>query len=395
MELLDLVRREAPYMERVRRELHRRPELGNREWETSAFIKKELESMHIPYQEGIAGTGIVGYLQGGKPDGKVILIRADMDALPLEELNDCTFKSQNPGVMHACGHDAHVSCLLGAARVLSQLRDTYSGAIKLCFQPAEECSVGGAQQMVEEGVLEDPRVDFAIAMHVEPSLKIGEASIAEGAITSYPESFSMDFHGVGGHGTLNCECRDPLLPAVEACTMIQNVRSKISALDPCIVQVCMINGGSAPNAIPEFCKIQGTTRTFTKETRQRVRDYLESISRHVSEAWGVECNFICTGHCSPVINDAHYTHMVREDLKDIFEGGYACLKDMGGEDFCFFSDRVPSVYMNIGSANEDAATRNPLHSPNFQLDEEVLVKGASAFVKIALSYLNGKYDSEI
>lgn len=391
-EILSLAQKEAAYLQKVRRSLHQIPELSNEEWKTSDYIKKELDSMGIPYDEGVAGTGVVGYLRGNNPDGKVLLIRADMDALPIEEINDCDFKSQHPGVMHACGHDAHITCLLGAAKILSQKKDSFSGTIKLCFQPAEEGSDGGAELMVKEGVLKNPDVDFAISMHVEPSLRVGTASIEAGPITAYPERFSFDFYGVGGHGTLNCECKDPLLPAIEACNMIQNVRSKISALDPCIIQICMINGGTATNVIPETCSVKGTCRTFTKEVRDKVRGYFKNIACHISEIWDVKCDYTYGGHCFPVINDPFFTHKVREDLKDIFEDGYASIKDMGGEDYCFFSEQVPSVYMQIGSSNENSATQNPLHNPNFQIDEGVLVKGTAAFAKIALSYLNGQYD---
>ena len=150
-DILSLAQKEAPYLKQVRRSLHQIPELSNEEWKTSSYIKKELESMGIPYDEGVAGTGIVGYLRGNNPDGKVLLIRADMDALPIEEINDCDFKSQHPGVMHACGHDAHITCLLGAAKILSQKKDSFSGTIKLCFQPAEEGSDGGAELLVKEG----------------------------------------------------------------------------------------------------------------------------------------------------------------------------------------------------------------------------------------------------
>ena len=391
-DVLELARQYAPYMRGVRRELHQYPELGGEEHRTAELITRELDGMGIEYTTGVAGTGVVGLLRGNNPEGRVLLIRADMDALPLTELTDCPFRSKNPGVMHACGHDAHVASLLGAAKILSGLRDRFSGTVKLCFQPAEECSSGGAQLMVEEGVLENPKVDFAVAMHVEPSLPVGVASIEPGPITAYPETFRLDFHGLGGHGTLSCQCADPILPALEACSMIQNVRTKISALDPCIIQVCMVNGGTAPNVIPESCCVQGTTRTFDPENRQRVRDLLGSIAGHVSQVWGVTCDFSCKGRCSPVINDSHYTQKVREDLRDVFDGGYGKIKDMGGEDFCFFSDNVPGVYMNIGSANGDPGTGNPLHSADFALDEGVMEKGSAAFAKIALSFLNGAYD---
>lgn len=374
------------------RHLHSYPELSGNEVETATYIVQQLRDIGVQeIQTGVAGHGVVALLRGKLCSDKVILLRGDIDALPITEQTECEFSSQNSGVMHACGHDAHAAILLGAARLLSAQADSFGGTVKLCFQPAEEASVGGAQQMVEEGVLGQPQVDCAAALHVEPSLPVGAISLISGPITAYPDFFTMTYRGRGGHGTLSCQCKDPLLAAVRGVGMIQDIHTKISALDPCIVQVCMIHGGDSPAAIPDTVSIQGTVRTFRQEDRETIRSMLEGIAESSSLIYGVGCTLEYRGRCSPVINNKALVVQARNSIGWIFEKGFAEIKDVGGEDFCFFSDRVPSVYMNIGCAGVNEHSQMPLHSNCFLPDEGVLLKGAAALSQIAIDYLNGKY----
>jgi len=375
-----------------RRHFHAHPELSGKESETEAYIVRQLRK--IGFQEirsGIAGHGVVALLHGKQPGNGVILLRGDIDALPITEKTGCSFSSQNPGVMHACGHDAHAAILLGTARLLHAQADAFGGTVKFCFQPAEEGDVGGAEQMVAEGILENPSVDCAAALHMEPSIPVGAVSLEAGPITAYPDFFTLSYQGRGGHGTLSCQCNDPILAAVRGIGMLQDIHSKISALDSAVVQVCMIHGGEAPAAIPNTAVVQGTVRTFREEDRERIRTMMEGIAKSSALIYGVECQLDYRGRCSPVINDYELTSHVRKSIFPIFEKGFASMKDMGGEDFCFISDRVPSVYLNVGCAGQDERSRVPLHNECFLADEGALLKGACALAQIALDYLNGKY----
>lgn len=378
----------------IRRQLHAHPELGSQETATGDLIENELRAMGIEVRRGYAVTGLVGLIRGEKGPGKTILIRADMDALPMEELGDCPYRSQNAGVAHACGHDAHTAALLGAARILSQLKSEFAGTVKLCFQPAEEAAAGGAQAMVEEGVLEDPHVDFSIAMHVTPSRPVGYAAIEPGPVTAYPDFFSFSFKGKGGHGSFPSKANDPILPLVTAYQMIQGIHQRISPLEPAVIQVCALNAGSAEAVIPDSAKGLGTVRTLHEHNRSIVKQELERIIRQVAESYQVEYEFHYRGRCFPVYNAPAMVPKVRESVRDIFDKGFFSDESMkiGGEDYCFISEKVPSVFMIVGSSDGTPRTQFPVHNPYFDLDETVIEKGSAAFASIAMDYLNGKYD---
>ena len=296
--------------------------------------------------------------------------------------------------MHACGHDAHTAALLGAARILSQLRSEFAGTVKLCFQPAEEAATGGAQTMVDEGVLEDPRVDFSIGMHVTPSKPVGYVAIESGPVTAYPDFFSFTFKGKGGHGSFPSKANDPILPMVTAYQMIQGIQKRISPLEPAVIQICALNAGSAEAVIPDSAKAMGTVRTLHEHNRSIVKKELESIVRQVAETYQVEYEFHYRGRCFPVYNDPAMVPKVRESVRDIFDKGFFADESMkiGGEDYCFISEKVPSVFMIVGSSDGTPRTQFPVHNPYFDLDETVIEKGAAAFASIAMDYLNGKYD---
>lgn len=384
----------APRQIELRRQIHAHPELGSQEIATGDLIEKELTAMGIELRRGYATTGLVGLIHGKKGPGRTIMIRADMDALPMEELGDCPYRSQNKGVAHMCGHDAHTAALIGAARILSQLRDEFPGTVKLCFQPAEEAATGGAQAMVEEGVLEDPHVDFSIGMHVTPAKPVGYAAIEPGPITSYPDFFSFVFTGKGGHGSFPSKANDPILPMVAAYQMIQGIGKRISPLEPAVIQVCTLSAGSAEAVIPDSAKVMGTVRTLHEHNRTVVRQELEQIVRHVAEIYQVKYEFHYRGRCFPVYNDETLVPKVRKSVQHIFEKGFFEDETMkiGGEDYCFISGKVPSVFLIVGSSDGTPKTEFPVHNPYFSLDESVIEKGSAAFATIAMDYLNGKYE---
>ena len=358
--IIELAEKYSNEMIANRRKIHRNPELGGQEVDTSNFIIEELEKLGIEVKRGFAKTGIQGMIYGKNPNGKTIMIRADIDALPMSEENDLEYKSQVDGKMHACGHDVHTAALLGAAKILSQLKDELDGNVKLCFQPAEE-TVGGADLMVEDGILENPKVDYVIGMHVEPNEKIGTASIEPGPVSSYPDFFEIKFIGRGGHGSFPSKSIDPILPAVETYNLLNLISKKVSPLEPCVVQICRFNAGTYDAIIPNEAVIAGTVRTLHKHNR--------------------------------VYNTPEIIEAVRESVKDVFNKGFVVNQSfkIGGDDFCFFSENTPATYLIVGSANEDKDTQYPLHNPKFNVDEEVIKTGAAAFSKIAYDYLNGKY----
>lgn len=389
-----LASKQAQWQRDIRHQLHAHPELGSEEIETGKLIEKELTAMGIEVRRGYATTGLVGLLHGEKGPGKTIMIRADIDALPMEELNDVPYRSQNPGKMHACGHDAHTASLLGAARILSQLRSEFAGTVKFCFQPAEESSTGGGQAMVQDGVLENPHVDFSIGMHVCPDKPVGYAAIEPGAITSYPDFFYFSFTGKGGHGSFPSKCNDPILPMVAAYQMILGIEKRISPLEPSVVQVCSLQAGSAEAVIPDSSKGMGTVRTLSEKNRNIVKSELERIVKQVAEIYQMDYEFRYRGRCFPVQNDPNLVPKVQGSVASIFDKGFFINESMkiGGEDYCFISEKVPSVYFMAGSSDGTPRTQYPLHSPYFDLDESVMEKASSAFAAIAIDYLNGKYD---
>lgn len=377
---------------RNRRKIHECPELGGEEVKTSDFIVEELKKMNIEVKTGFAKTGIQGMLYGKNRD-KTIMIRADIDALPIEELNEIEYKSKEKGKMHACGHDVHTAAVLGAAKILSELREELNGNVKFCFQPAEE-TVGGADLMVEHGILENPKVDYVIGMHVEPNKKLGTAAIEPGPVTSYPDFFEIKLVGKGGHGSFPAKAIDPILPAVEIYNQLNLISKKISPLEPCVVQICKIQAGNYNAIIPDEAELAGTVRTLSKTNREKVKSLMEKIVKNISEIYDVRYDLYYRGKTFPVMNKTEYVDKVKESVKNIFTDGF--VKDenfkIGGDDFCFFSENIPATFLIVGSANEDKSTQFPLHNPRFNVDEKVILKGAEAFSRIAIDYLNDKYD---
>lgn len=391
-EIISLVKKYSTDFIGYRRRFHQYPELGGHEVETSKFIVSELENMGIEVKTGFAKTGIQGMIYGNNPYGKTIMIRADMDALPIEEETDLDFKSKNKGIMHACGHDVNTAVLLGAAKVLSEMKDDLNGNVKLCFQPAEETS-GGADLMVADGIMNNPKVDYVIGMHADSSIKLGQAAIEGGPISSYPRFFEIKFKGKGGHGSFPSKSIDPILPAVKAYSMINSIVKKVSPLEPCVIQICYFNAGTAVAAIPNEASIGGTVRTLNKEIRDLVEADIRKIIKYICDIYNVESEFKYGGTAQPVINAIEFVDKVKNSVKDIFEEGFVTSEaiKLASDDFCWYCDHAPSTYMQLGSSTDNPNTQYPPHNPKFDVDERLIEKGVSAFVKIAVDYLNGEY----
>lgn len=373
----------------MRRELHKIPETCFEEYKTSAYIQNKLKAYGIPFQI-IANTGIVALIQGGMP-GKTVLLRADMDALPMQEEADVPYASEHSGFMHACGHDAHVTCLLGAAKLLNDRKSTISGNIKLVFQPAEE-GEGGALPMIQAGILENPHVDAAFALHVEPLAETGTLQFKNGAIMASPDDFEFTVLGKGGHGGAPHKCVDPILTASMIIQNFQAVVSRnINPMIPVAVSVCAIHAGTCHNVIPDSAHVLGTARSFDSDTRRFLANRLKEVAETTAKTMGASCDFTFEPLFPPVINDRELTELAAEAVNDL-----RCVKkivwleeaSMAGDDFSYFLEKVPGSYFKLGVGNKKEGVCEPIHSSKFKIDENALPIGVAALSKIALDYLN-------
>ncbi|MBR5236515.1 MAG: amidohydrolase [Clostridia bacterium] len=372
----------------IRRTIHRHPELGFCEYKTSDLICSYLEKWGIPYKKGVAKTGVVGLIEVD-PKAKTLLLRADMDALPVQEETDCDFKSQIDGCMHACGHDVHVAILLGVAAILMQMRDRLSCNVKLVFQPAEE-GEGGAKPMIAEGVMENPHVDAAVGAHVINSVPAGKVLVKYGEVMASPDDFNMTIRGKGGHGAYPHECVDPISIGVQ----ILNAWNALSAryttpLEKHLISVNMFQAGTCFNVIPDDAYISGTVRTFDETVRQYLAKRMGEIAEQIAAVFGAECEFNFNYLYPPLLNDQAMTDAVRKSAEailgkeNVLEG---VAPSMGGEDFAYFSKEVPATYIYYGSGNEKIGAVMPWHNAAFTIDEQCIKTGMIVMCQAALDF---------
>lgn len=367
----------------IRRALHKIPETDFVEVKTSAYIQKKLTEYGIPF-EIKAKTGIAAFIKGSG-DGKTVLLRADMDGLPIKEESGVEFASEHEGFMHACGHDVHAACLLGAAKLLNDMKDRLNGNVRLIFQPAEE-GEGGALPMINEGVMENPRVDAAFALHVEPLEKTGNIQIKHGSVMASPDDFEIIIHGVGGHGAYPEKCVNPLSVGAEILKKYHTLAKDYDL--PCVVTICSFNGGSCRNAVPNDAVITGTARSLDPVTRKRLIELLEDIAKDCAKKENAEIEFNFNVLFPPVVNDTEMNNLVAESAKKLGIG-VTELKEasMAGDDFAYFAERVPSSYFKLGVGNEEIGAIYPIHSPKFRADENALPMGAAIMAQIAVDFL--------
>lgn len=370
----------------IRRTLHSIPEIGLKEYKTSEFIIKELEKLGLEIKTNIHQTGIVALLKGKYP-GKTILFRCDMDGLNIFEENEFYYKSKNIGTMHACGHDVHMTWVLGAAIILSKYKDKLKGNIKFLFQPAEE-NPGGAKEMIEQGVLENPTVDFCFGAHVYPDLKIGKIGYREKEITSFPDFFKIKIVGKGGHGSMPHKANNPIPIGHNIYMSIEkDIHKKINPFEPLVISTCIFKSGTSRAIIPESVEIEGTVRSFNKDVRNIVRTEMENIVKTMSTLNDMKYEFSYSSACIPIFNDPELTKTIVNTLKN-YNFEYMTEPFLGGEDFAFFSHKVPSTFFFIGSSNENPLTKNPLHHPKFNIDEDVIFEGINLYCDLALMILS-------
>lgn len=376
------------HMINLRETIHMYPEDGFSEFTTSKIIIEELEKLGIKVQKNVAKTGVVGLIEGKYP-GKTVLLRADMDALKIQEQADVEYKSKIDGMMHACGHDGHVAGLLGAAMILNELKDNLHGNVKLVFQPAEERD-GGALPMIEEGVLENPKVDAAFAAHLWGYLNEGKVHLKEGPMMASPDIFNIKVIGKGGHGAVPQEAIDPIVITCQIVNSLQTIVSrKINPLDPVVITCGRIQGGDCHNVIPNEVELEGTIRTFNEETRNWVPKVMEDLIRGITTSQGAAYEFKYEPKYPALINDKYMTSFAKESLKKVVgEENVFDLKEpnMGGEDFAYFAQKVPSAFIFVGIANNKS---EPVihHNPYFKWDSKNVGILAQSLSQIAIDYL--------
>ncbi|MBI4784426.1 MAG: amidohydrolase [Oscillatoriophycideae cyanobacterium NC_groundwater_1537_Pr4_S-0.65um_50_18] len=379
------IRTLQPQLVEWRRLLHQRPELGFRETLTAKLITRLLTEWGIEHQTGVAQTGTVAILRGMQKGADPVLgIRADMDALPIQEENLVSYRSQHDGIMHACGHDGHVAIALGTAYYLSQHPDRFAGTVKIIFQPAEE-GPGGAKPMIESGALKDPDVDAIIGLHLWNNLPLGTVGVREGAMMAAVELFDCTIRGKGGHGAMPHQTVDPIVVSAQIVNALQAIVARnVDPLKSAVVTVGSLHAGHAHNVIPAMAQMQGTVRYFDPAFEGFFQQRLEQVIAGICQSYGATYELSYRSLYPPVINDRTMANLVRSIAEAVVETPMGVVPEcqtMGGEDMSFFLKEVPGCYFFLGSANDSKDLAYPHHHPRFDFDETALGLGVEIFVR--------------
>lgn len=378
----------------LRRRFHQIPELGEDLPETQALLCAELDKMGIPYKKNTLDSGVVALIEGGKP-GKVVALRADMDGLPITEATGLPFASRHEGRMHACGHDTHVTMLLGAAKVLNENKADLKGTVKLIFQTAEETCTG-SQIMLKEGVMENPHVDAVFGMHIgtiiDPSIAAGTVIVTPGCCMASYDHFVLRVTGKGCHGSTPEKGVDPIVVASNIVLALEEIVAReVPSTKAAVVTIGRIHGGIAYNAIPGEVEIEGTTRALEEEVRQYLGKRIGEIAAGIAQSYRAECAYEMIWGAPPVVNDDEMAKLAAgAAAKVLGESGVITsvpAPNMGGEDFAFYLRERPGAFMFLSSANREKHTDAPHHNPHFDVDEDVFWKGSAVFVSIVEDYL--------
>ncbi len=380
------------YLDKIvsyRRHIHENPELSHEETQTAAFIAETLKGMGLEPQMGVGGNGVVALINGAKP-GKCVGLRADFDALPIQEVTGLPFSSKNDGVCHACGHDMHTAMLLGAAHVLNDLKDEFNGCVKLVFQPAEEDVLNcGAAPMIADGVLENPKVDAMIGQHVWPQYPVGSAAIRNGAMMASSDRFHITVNGKSSHGSAPEDGVDAIVIAANVINALQTIVSrKVSPRDAAVVTIGTIHGGNRYNVIANQVKLEGTCRNLNPEVRNKMPERITQIACGVAEAMGGSCEVEYFKGYSPTVNDPGMFEMTYGVMKEVV-GDNAVVPEMsalGGEDFSFYCEKIPCAFFWLG-VQTPGKDFYPIHNGGFDPDENAIPIGIEIAVKSALKFL--------
>jgi hippurate hydrolase len=371
----------------IRHHLHAYPELSYQEFETSKFVQQKLKEYGIEFQR-MATTGVVGILKGKNPSKKVIALRADMDALPILEQNNVEYRSRREGVMHACGHDVHTTCLLGAAKILIELKDEWEGTVKLIFQPGEEKNPGGASILIKEGVLEDPKPESIFALHVHPGLEVGKLSFRGGMVMASADEIYITVKGKGGHAAAPYLTTDTILAASQLVVNLQQVVSRMNnPFNPSVLSITSFQGGNTTNVIPSEVKLMGTFRAMNEEWRFKAHELIKNICKKTGEISGVGIDVEIDVGYPFLINNTGLTGMVRR--KAIQFAGEENVEEtemrMGAEDFAFYSHIIPACFFRLGVSNKQNNITSGVHTPTFNIDENAIENGMGIMAWIAVS----------
>jgi len=381
----------VPGMVALRRDLHEHPELAFEEVRTSGIVAQRLRGLGLEVQTGVAKTGVVGLLRGGasREEAKTIAIRADMDALPIHELNEIDYRSTVDGKMHACGHDGHTSILLSVADILSKRRSELAGNVKFVFQPAEEV-IGGAEPMVKEGAMQG--VDGVIGLHLISNYPIGRVGVRAGTVFASADRFVLNVKGKGGHAAMPHGAVDPIVISAYIITALQTLISReTSPFSPAVITIGTIRAGTAFNIIPESVELQGTMRAFSEEDRARLLRRISEITRGIAGAMGGSCDVQAFDGCLPCVNDVTMTELVHKAA--VASVGVEHVDDSeevmttGSDDMAYFLKAAPGCYFIVGARNEEKGASYPHHHPRFNVDEDAMPIAVEVLTRAAMDFL--------
>lgn len=379
-------------MIKMRREFHRFPEIGFQEQRTSKIVAQTLLDLGLEVQTGIGQTGVIGILEGSK-DGPTVLMRFDMDGLPIEESNEVDYVSQNPGVMHACGHDGHMTMGLSLARIMSKYRDKIAGRLKFVFQPAEE-GLGGAFAMIADGVLDNPKPDVAFAMHLWTPLDLGIVQVATGPAMAASSIFTLNVRGRGGHGAAPHQTIDPILASAHIITALQSIVSRnVDPQESVVISLGQLQAGTSHNVIPESVDIKGTVRSYSNEVHRLLYRRILEMARNLAAGFNCTVSLETIAIVAAVVNSAEPTERVRRaaakivGLENIIDK-----REMASEDMGYMLEEIPGCYFFIGARNEEKGINFPHHHPRFDFDEQAMINGVATMGEAVASYvMNGHH----
>ena len=375
----------------MRRHIHQNPELSFQEVETGKFIVKKLNEFGVKNEHGFAENGVIGLIKGKNPEKRVVALRADMDALPIQEANEVAYKSKNDGVMHACGHDVHTASLLGTARILNEIKTDFEGTVKLIFQPAEERFPGGASIMIEEGVLENPSPNSIFGQHVHPPLEVGKIGVRPGMYMASADEIYVTVKGKGGHGALPQDCVDPVVITAHIITALQQIVSRKSdPTTPSVLTFGKINStGGSTNIIPNEIKLEGTFRTMDEVWRKKAHKMMRQMAKDIAKSMGGACKFKILKGYPYLINDDQLTAKTKQFAIDYL--GAENVVDlpirMTAEDFSYFSQKMPACFYRLGTGNPKKGITSPVHTTTFDIDESSLELSSGLMAWLAVKEL--------
>lgn len=375
----------------MRRHLHAHPELSYQEYETAAFVAAELRKIGLEPIEGIAGTGVSALIKGNNPEAKTIALRADMDALPITELNDVSYKSKNEGIMHACGHDVHTSSLLGCARILQEFREEWEGTIKLIFQPGEEKNPGGASMMIKEGILKNPAPEQIFGQHVMPLIPTGKIGFRPGMYMASADEIYLTVHGKGGHGALPELTVDPVVISAHLIVALQQIISRnANPKVPSVLTFGKVEARGATNIIPDKVELAGTFRAMDEEWREKAHLLITRMATGLAESMGGSCDVNIDKGYPFLKNDPDLTQRTREAAAEYvgIENIVELPLWMGAEDFSYYSQKIPACFYRLGTGNEAKGITSYVHTPTFDVDESALETGSGLMAWLAINELS-------